>query len=65
MNSGSETSDLSSEITNLVNLSDVRQVDADLMQRVASRDEEAFAIAYRMHGDACFGLARRVLHNKP
>ncbi len=35
--------------------------DPQLVERVVDRDPDAFAEIYRRHGDAAFGLARRVL----
>lgn len=41
-----------------------RSIDRALMQQLCARDQSAFETAYRFHGDACFGLARRVLNER-
>jgi RNA polymerase sigma-70 factor (ECF subfamily) len=37
--------------------------DADLVDAIGRRDEQALAEVYRRHGDAVYGLARRVLNH--
>ncbi len=41
-----------------------RASDHEFVQLVVGRDQQAFAAIYRLHGDACFGLARKVLHER-
>jgi len=41
-----------------------RDVDAGLVRGVLRRDQQALGEIYRIHADACFGLARRVLADR-
>ena len=45
-------------------LGEARRVDQLLVERLAARDQRAFETVYQLHGDACFGLARRVLNER-
>ena len=45
-------------------LGDARRGDQLLVERLAARDQRAFETVYQLHGDACFGLARRVLNER-
>ena len=41
-----------------------RAVDHEFVQLIVARDQAAFAAIYRLHGDACFALSRRVLSER-
>ena len=45
-------------------LGEARRGDQLLVERLAARDQRAFETVYQLHGDACFGLARRVLNER-
>ncbi len=41
-----------------------RGADHEFVQLIVARDQAAFAAIYRLHGDACFALSRRVLSER-
>ena len=53
-----------STIDEALPLDGARRQDHVLVLQLAGRDQRAFEQAYRLHGDACFGLARRVLSER-
>ena len=53
-----------STVTDAAALTGERAEDHALVERLRQRDEAAFEAVYRLHGDACFGLARRVLSER-
>ena len=51
-------------VIDLALLDGARAADHAFVQLIVERDELAFAAVYRLHGDACFALARKVLADR-
>ncbi len=51
-------------VIDLALLDGARAADHAFVQLIVERDEQAFAAVYRLHGDACFALARKVLADR-
>lgn len=41
-----------------------RAADHEFVQLIAARDQGAFAAVFRLHGDSCFALSRRILSER-